>query len=135
MLLYLSAGLENYEQVAVRYLKLALSSPSMLMIALFMVLFAAPAIEEFLFRGLLQTCLKRFMPIKWAIALSSLCFAFFHFSPSQGIGNISLIASLFTFALYLGFIYERQASLIASFTLHMTFNTVSTLRILFFSDS
>ena len=32
------------------------------------------------------------------------------------------------------FIYERQASLFASFALHMTFNAVSTFRILFFPD-
>lgn len=135
MLLYIFTGFENYEQVAVRYLKMTLSSPPMLAVALFTILIAAPAIEEFLFRGFLQTYLKRYVSVKWAIVLSSLCFALFHLAPSQGIGNISLVASLFTFALYLGFIYERQASLFASFALHMTFNTVSTFRIMFFPDS
>lgn len=135
MLLYIFAGFENYEQVAVRYLKMTLSSPPMLAVAMFTILLAAPAIEEFLFRGFLQTYLKRYMSVKWAIVTSSLCFALFHFAPSQGIGNISLVASLFTFALYLGFIYERQSSLFASFALHVTFNTVSTFRIMFFPDS
>jgi membrane protease YdiL (CAAX protease family) len=69
-----------------------------------------------------------------AILLSALCFALFHFAPSQGIGNISLVGSLFLFALFLGFIYERQASLFASVGLHMTFNTVSTFRILFYPE-
>ncbi|MBS0653826.1 MAG: CPBP family intramembrane metalloprotease [Verrucomicrobia bacterium] len=135
MLLYIFSGFENYEQVAVRYLKMTLSSPPMLAVALFTILLAAPAIEEFLFRGFLQTYFKRYMSVKWAIVLSSLCFALFHFAPSQGIGNISLVASLFTFALYLGFIYERQGSLFASFALHVTFNTFSTFRIMFFPDS
>jgi uncharacterized protein len=134
MVLYFFFKFENYEQVAVRYLKTTLGSLEMLTVALFTILIAAPIIEEFLFRGCLQTFFKRYMPSRNAIALSALCFSLFHFAPSQGIGNISLVASLFLFALFLGFIYERQASLFASIGLHMTFNTVSTLRILFFPD-
>ncbi|MBS0604029.1 MAG: CPBP family intramembrane metalloprotease [Verrucomicrobia bacterium] len=134
MILYFFFGFENYEQVAVRYLKTTLGSPSMLAVALFTILIAAPVIEEFLFRGCLQTFFKRHMHPRNAIVLSALCFALFHFAPSQGIGNISLVASLFVFALFLGFIYERQASLFASIGLHMTFNAVSTFRILFFPE-
>ena len=134
LLLYYFFGFENYEQVAVRYLKQTLSSPPMLAIALFTILLAAPVIEEFLFRGCLQTFFKRFFSPPKAIALSAVCFSLFHFAPSQGIGNISLVASLFIFALFLGFIYERQASLFASIGLHMMFNTVSTCRILFFPE-
>jgi uncharacterized protein len=134
ILLYFFFGFKNYEQVAVRYLKTTLGSPEMLTVALITILIAAPIIEEFMFRGCLQTYLKRFMSSKNAIILSALCFSLFHFSSSQGIGNISLIASLFIFALFLGFIYERQASLFASVSLHIIFNTVSTLRILFFPE-
>lgn len=135
MALYFFYGYENYEQVAVRYLKTTLGSPPMFAIALFTILVAAPVIEEFLFRGCLQNFFKRYMLPKNAIILSALCFSLFHFSSSQGIGNISLVASLFLFALFLGFIYERQASLFASIGLHMTFNGVSTFRILFFPES
>lgn len=134
LVLYLLYKYENYEQVAVRYLKTTLGSPPMLAVALFTILIAAPIIEEFLFRGCLQNFFKRYMIPKNAIILSSICFSLFHFAPSQGIGNISLVASLFLFALFLGFIYERQASLFASIGLHMTFNAVSTFRILFFPD-
>jgi uncharacterized protein len=134
MLLYYFFGFENYEQVAVRYLKTTLNSPPMLAVALFTILLAAPIIEEFLFRGYLQTFFKRYFPPKGAIVLSALCFSLFHFAPSQGIGNISLVASLFLFAFFLGFIYERQASLFASIGLHMMFNSVSTCRILFFPE-
>jgi uncharacterized protein len=134
MLLYAFFGLENYEQVAVRYLKTNISSARAMLIPLFTILIAAPTIEEFLFRGCLQTFLKNKMSIKKAIFSSSLCFALFHFAPTQGLGNISLIISLFSFALFLGFIYERQASLFASISLHITFNGFSTIRILFFSD-
>lgn len=133
-ILYFFFGLQNYEQVAVRYLKTALESPPLLTLALFTILIAAPVIEEYLFRGCLQTFFKRYMVPKNAIILSALCFSLFHFAPSQGIGNISLVASLFVFALFLGFIYEKQASLFASVGLHMTFNAISTFRILFFPE-
>src|SRR3989304_2390656 len=69
------------------------------------------------------------------IFLAGLCFALFHLAPSQGLGNISLIVSLFAFSCYLGFIYEKRGSLFASIGLHMTFNAVSTFRILFFPES
>lgn len=135
MLLYIFAGFQSYEQVAVRYLKTALGSPPLLAVALFAILFAAPVMEELLFRGFLQNWLKRHMGAKAAILLSSFFFASFHLSSSQGIGNISLGASLFSFACFLGFIYERQGSLFASIALHMTFNGVNTARILFTPES
>lgn len=131
MLLYIFAGFQSYEQVAVRYLKNALASPSLLVVALFAILFAAPVMEELLFRGFLQNWLKKHLGAKAAILLASLFFASFHLSSSHGIGNISLGLSLFSFACFLGFIYERQGSLFASIALHMTFNGVNTVRILF----
>lgn len=134
LLLAIFFNFESYEQVAVRYLKTAMPSTGMFTIALITILAAAPLIEEFLFRGILQTYFKRFVPIKGAIILSAFCFALFHYAPSQGIGNLSLFASLFTFALFLGFIYERQNSLFASIALHMTFNAMSTFRILFMPE-
>ena len=135
LLLYYFFGVLNYEQVAVRYLKMTLSSPPMLIVALFTILIAAPVIEEFLFRGFLQTYFKHHLGKIPAIFLAGLCFALFHLAPSQGLGNISLIVSLFAFSCYLGFIYEKRGSLFASIGLHMTFNAVSTFRILFFPES
>lgn len=134
LLIYLAFGVENYEQVAVRYLKTTLASPPQLMLALTTIVLIAPITEEFLFRGCLQTYLKRFLGSKASILVTALCFALFHYSSSQDVGNISLIASLFCFALFLGFIYEKQRSLFASISLHMTFNLASALRILFGSE-
>jgi hypothetical protein len=135
LIVYAFFGMQSYEQVAVRYLKMTLTSTPMLLIALFTILIAAPIVEEFLFRGLLQNWLKNKLGTKAAILIASFCFALFHLSSSQGIGNISLAVTLFCFACFLGFIYEKKASLFASIGLHMTFNAVSTFRILFFSDS
>jgi len=124
-------GPQEFEQLAVRYLKNSLNSPELLVLALLTILVVAPIIEEFLFRGTLQNWLKRHLGMKASILLASLCFALFHLSASQGLGNISLAISLFVFALFLGFVYEKQGSLFASIGLHATFNAVSTLRILF----
>jgi membrane protease YdiL (CAAX protease family) len=135
LLSYLIFGMQPYEQVAVRYLKMTLSSMPMLFVALFSILIAAPVIEEFLFRGMLQSWLKSRLGTKAAILLSSLAFSLFHMAASQGLGNISVVVSLFSFACFLGFIYEKRGSLFASIGLHMTFNTISTFRILFFSES
>ncbi len=127
--LLLVFGPQEYEQVAVRYLKMSLGSSVLFVIALFTVVIAAPILEELLFRGFLLNYLKRFLGSMGAILVSSIAFALFHFSLSQDLGNISLVASLFTLALFLGYIYERQRSLFASITLHMSFNIVSVLRI------
>lgn len=128
-------GIQEYEQVAVSFLRKTLESPAMASAALFTILLAAPVIEEFLFRGLLQTWIRRYLGTKAAILIASALFTFSHFSLSQGVGNISLMASLFSFSCFLGFIYERQGSLFASISLHITFNTISSLRILLLSES
>lgn len=131
MIVYALFGLESYEQEAVRYLKAALQSPSQLTAALLLILGTAPVIEEFLFRGLLQTWAKKHLGVKAGILIASMGFALFHISPSHGAGNISLVPSLFAFSCFLGFIYEKQQSLYASISLHIVFNAVTTLRILF----
>lgn len=125
---------ENFQQTAVKYVKMAMSQPSSLIFALLSVLVMAPLVEEFLFRGILQTFLKKRMGAKGAILLSAFFFALFHFSASQGLGNVSLVLALFVLGGYLGFLYERQGSLWAPIGLHMSFNAVSALRILFFPE-
>lgn len=126
--------LKDYEQNAVKFVKIAKSSPTSLVFALLSVLIAAPLLEEFLFRGVLQTYLKKRMGSGAAILLSAFCFALFHFSDVQGLGNVSLTISLFILGLFLGFLYQRQGSLWAPIGLHIAFNGVSAFRILFTPD-
>lgn len=128
-------GVQYYEQAAVRFLKSAALEPKTLVLALFAVMILAPLIEELLFRGLLQNYLKSKIGVKAAILLSGFTFALFHISPSQGLGNISIGISLFVLGIYLGFLYERQRSLLAPLGLHMTFNTISALRILLLPET
>lgn len=134
LLLGMLFGPIDYEQNAVVYLKSAQEVSWIALIAFFGIVLIAPVMEEFLFRGVLQSYLKKKLGVRSAIIFTALIFALFHVSASQGYGNISLVSSLFIFALFLGFIYERQGSLLASIGLHMTFNTISTLRIVFAPD-
>ena len=127
-------GLKTYEQVAVQYLKSAMNNPHQLIAALFLILVIAPLLEELLFRGLLQSFIKKHLGAKAAILLAALGFALLHVSSIQGFGNISLVLSLLTFSYFLGLVYEKRQSLIAPIALHFTFNAFTTLRILFFMD-
>lgn len=119
------------EQVAVKQIKTASTSTPLLVILVLCVIFVVPMIEELLFRGFLQNWLKKFMGQWKAVALTSFIFALFHFSPSQGMGNIELLISLFVLSCFLGFVYERQKSLWAPICLHAIFNAVSIMLIFY----
>lgn len=118
------------DQVAVSFLKSAMETPLSKVLAILSIVVFAPIIEEFIFRGVLMSWLYRRFSLRISIMISSLAFAFFHFSSVHSLSNITLIASLFTLACYLGFLYERQRSLFAPITLHVTFNLISVIRIL-----
>ncbi len=118
------------EQLAIQYLQMTLHSPFFFVIALLSIILLAPFVEEFMFRGLLQNFLREKLGIKSAILITALFFSFFHYSPSQGLGNISIVGSLFVLACFLGFIYERQRSLFASITLHSAFNLINIVNLL-----
>jgi len=128
-------GLDGYEQTAVKFVKAAMESPISIFFVLASVLILAPLIEEYLFRGVLQTYCRRRLGSRSAILISAFSFALFHYAPTQGLGNIPLLLSLFLLGGYLGFLYERQGSLWAPIGLHMAFNTVSALRIFFFPEA
>lgn len=130
-----SFGLDGYEQTAVKFVKAAMGSPFSIFFVLVSVLIFAPLIEEYLFRGVLQTYCRKRLGSRSAVLISALCFALFHYAPTQGLGNIPLLLSLFLLGGYLGFLYERQGSLWAPIGLHMAFNTVSALRIFFFPEA
>jgi len=123
------------EQTAIQYVKMAMEEPGNLVMAIFSIVVLVPIVEEFLFRGLLQSWFKKWLGPKAAILVSSLCFSLFHFSGAQGVSNFSILASLFILALFLGFIYERQRSLITPITLHSIFNLISIINLIFLKES
>lgn len=127
---YLIFGKSGVRQNAVQYLLNTAPYPILFIFTIIALVTIVPFLEEFLFRGLLQTWLRNYVGRIGAILISSIIFAFAHFSISQGVGNLELIISLFALACYMGFIYERQQSLFASIGLHMTFNAFSILLLL-----
>jgi membrane protease YdiL (CAAX protease family) len=110
------------DQEAIAFAKSSFKQPYQFAMAFITLVFFAPLIEETLFRGFIQSFIRRFLGSKKAILLTSLIFSSMHFTMSQGLRNITLIGSLFVFSLFLGFIYERQRNLLASITLHFLFN-------------
>ena len=124
---YLLFGSTGVEQVAVKQLEQALEIPALFACMTVAVIIFVPFVEEFLFRGLLQTWFKRHMPRGWAIGVSSFIFAGVHFSVQQKTGNFELLLSLFALSCFIGFLYERQRTLWASIAFHGIFNGLSTL--------
>lgn len=122
---------EKAEQVAVKYLKMTMDRPILFGITAFLLVFVVPVVEEMLFRGFLQTWLMQHLSFKKAIGVTSLIFAAFHFSLTQGIANVELLISLFIFSCFLGYVYERQQSLLASIGLHSVFNGISVVALVF----
>lgn len=118
------------EQIAVQNLRQASVNPWLFSVMAFAVVVLVPITEEYLFRGLLQSWLKRKLPHYFvAIFLSSLLFTAFHYSNTQGLANIELLSSLFILSCVIGYIYERQRSLLAPIALHGFFNFMSFLMI------
>ncbi len=134
LLTYLFFPTVDISQAAVVFLMQLKAFPRLFIVMMSAIILAAPFFEEAIFRALLQNSLKRKMPFKYALLVSSLLFALLHMSPDQGWGNLPLTCSFFVFSLYLGFIYERKRSLLAPIALHMTFNSVNVMRILLTSS-
>jgi uncharacterized protein len=123
---------EGGDQVAVVELKKLLTQPFLLLFTLIAVVCLVPLAEELLFRGFLQNWLKKRVGVKTSIGISSAIFSFFHFSFSQGVANIEVIAALFVLSCFLGFLYEKQSSIWAHFGLHAAFNGISAIMIVIF---
>ena len=119
------------EQLAVHFLKMTFGYPLYLTLTLSTIIIFAPLIEETLFRGLLQTFIRRHLGSKQAIGITSALFSLFHYSPEQGLGNIPIVGALFVLALFLGFVYEKKGSLLAPISLHAFFNLISVLNLYF----
>ena len=119
------------EQLAVHFLKMTFGHPLSIFLTIFTITIFAPLVEETLFRGFLQSFIRKHLGSKQAIFITSILFAFFHYSPEQKLANFTIIASLFVFSLFLGLVYEKRRSLFASMFLHAVFNTVNVLNLYF----
>ncbi len=118
------------EQTAVKYLRGLMDYPTLFWVTAFAIILIVPIAEELLFRGFLQTWLEQHVGRVKAIFWVSLIFSSMHFSSDQGMGNWELLSALFVLSCFLGFIYEKQRSLWAPIGLHIAFNGISVMMIL-----
>ena len=131
LVLYLFNTTYLPDQLAVYFVKMTFADPIYFALTILTVVIITPLVEELLFRGFLQSFIRRHLGPKQAILITSTCFALFHYSVEQGLGNIPIIGTLFFLALFLGYLYERQGSLFASISLHALFNGISILNLYF----
>jgi len=86
----------------------------------------APVVEEVLYRGLLQTALRRVLGGPWrGILAASFLFALVHLaitSDPWGVAGVEALMPLFALAVVMGYCYERTGRLGASILIHMLFN-------------
>jgi len=120
------------DQIAVQFVKMTFEYPSYFAMAVFTIVILTPFVEELLFRGFLQSFIRKHLGSKQAIVITSACFSLFHYSFDQGLANIPIVGALFFLALFLGFLYEKQGSLFAPISLHALFNAISILNLYFF---
>ncbi|WP_286831609.1 MULTISPECIES: CPBP family intramembrane glutamic endopeptidase [Kordiimonas] len=79
--------------------------------------FVAPVVEEVVFRGYLQSALRRQLPAWGAISVAALVFAAIH-------GSLMLLPVYFIIGAGLGYVYERTSSVYAAIALHMLNNVI-----------
>lgn len=79
-----------------------------------------PVAEEILFRGLLQTMVRRYLRNAWAaVLLTSTIFALMHVATPHH------IPALFALSVVIGYSYERSGRLLSPILIHAFFNGVS----------
>ncbi len=93
----------------------------------FCIVVIVPIVEELLFRGMLQTWLRKSLRWKWSVAVTSVIFASLHLSPDHGMRNVEFFTGIFVLSLFLGYLYEKQGALWTPIGLHIAFNGMSTL--------
>lgn len=89
------------DQEAVKSLKSTMLYPSLMWMTVLSMVVFVPILEELLFRGYLQSFLRRMTSAKVAIGLSSIVFSLFHFSFAQGASNLELLGALFALSCFL----------------------------------
>jgi hypothetical protein len=88
----------------------------------------APALEETIFRGLVQSSIIQSGVVRsrWtAIVIASVLFTLIHWDAAAP----QALIMLYVLSLALGYVYERTGNLLAPITLHATFNALQILTV------
>lgn len=87
----------------------------------------APIVEEFIFRGCLQSAILKLFGRPWvAVVATSAAFAAMHLSEARG-GTWHAIAALFVLGVALGVAFERTRSFLVPVVMHVVFNLANIL--------
>ncbi|WP_213318458.1 CPBP family intramembrane glutamic endopeptidase [Chlamydiifrater volucris] len=99
---------------------LATPQVSSLLLA-FSVAILLPISEEIVFRGFLQNFLKKKLSVRNSLILSSIFFSLAHIENS--LGSLIFVPVIFILSLMIGFVYEKERSLLAPTLLHALYNS------------
>ncbi|MFZ4773150.1 MAG: CPBP family intramembrane glutamic endopeptidase [Chlamydiia bacterium] len=125
-------NMEVPKQFFIDFIKQIRTNIPLVIFTFTLVCIIVPLYEEFLYRANIQNWLRNYLPPFWAIFCTSLLFSISHFFTVDTIqGKCLIISSIFIASMYLGFAYERQRSLISSFTFHALINTLTFVQALF----
>jgi membrane protease YdiL (CAAX protease family) len=94
---------------------LSIHTPLQLVLVVGTIALVPAVCEEVLFRGWLQTTLRRRLSLPLAIVIQGIIFALFHTNP------LSVVALAFV-GFYLGWLFQRSGTLFASMTAHCLYN-------------
>ncbi|HEY4000191.1 MAG TPA: CPBP family glutamic-type intramembrane protease [Candidatus Xenobia bacterium] len=86
-----------------------------------------PLFEEFMFRGVLYSSLRKAMRPSWAIVLSAFIFGIVH-------ADLPGLLPIFVLACFMGLIYEKSGSLVPSIVMHMLQNTMTFVVMMFLAS-
>lgn len=91
--------------------------------AFWLVVLAAPVVEEFLFRGVILKAFSNHISFGWANTLQAAMFAAIHFNPAA-------VPVLFTFGAIAGWLSRRSGGLLSPIILHLIFNLAAAIVVL-----
>ncbi len=112
------------QQQAISFLREMEDNPTLFWTYAILIVTLVPIAEELLFRGFLLNTLVEFCGLRWGIIFTSIVFAAFHYSATQGATNIELLCGLFFIAYVIGALYSKEQSLFAAIGMHMAFNSL-----------
>ena len=111
---------------SVGYIPPVMHLPDLSIIRLLQGVIVIPLVEEWLFRGLLYTYLKRHLPFVWAVMTNVVLFALCHYNYNMGGEFLALLPHL-GLGLLLVLYYERSRSISSCIVLHGVANMVAEL--------
>lgn len=105
------------------------SSTASRLVLAFLATATAPLVEEVVYRGVLYSALQRTIGVAWAVVAVSILFMSVHIA--QYYNNVSVIAAIGVLSLALTLVRAYTKNLLPCFIIHLVFNGLQSLYIIF----